>query len=70
MNSIDINGKAFAVKGELPNGFFYLEGPRGGDVHFAKPAEGVFFFYPAKGGLAVRDNGGLILSATREELAA
>ena len=34
MNTIDLAGKTYSIKGELPNGHFYLEGPRGGDAVF------------------------------------
>jgi hypothetical protein len=70
MQTIELAGKTYSIKGELTNGVFYLEGPRGGSVVFAKPAEDVFFFYPAKGGSAIHEANGLIASATREQLAA
>jgi len=70
MKTIEIAGRKYNVKGELTNGVFYLEGPRGGNVVFAKPAEDVFFFYPAKGGAAIHEKSGLISFATREQLAA
>jgi hypothetical protein len=69
MNSIELKGKKFTIKGELPNGVFYLEGPKGGDVHFAKPAADVYMFFKATGGAAIYENG-LIVTATREQLAA
>lgn len=69
MTTIEVAGKEYTIKGELPNGVFYLEGPRGGDVHFAKPAGGVYMFFKATGGAAIY-NKGLIVTATREHLAA
>jgi hypothetical protein len=69
MNSIELKGKTYTIKGELPNGVFYLEGPKGGDVHFAKPAADVYMFFRATGGAAIYENG-LIVTATREQLAA
>jgi hypothetical protein len=70
MKTIEIAGRKYNVKGELTNGVFYLEGPRGGSVVFAKPAEDVFFFYKATGGAAIHEKNGLIAFATREQLAA
>ena len=70
MKTIDINGKQFAVQGEFKNGNFHLAGPRGGSDVFAKPTEAGYFFYKATGGPAIKDQRGLIISATREQLAA
>lgn len=71
MKSIDVAGKTYKVEGELPNGVFYLSGPRGGSVLFAKPAaENLYFFHKALGGSAIHEKSGLIASATRAELAA
>lgn len=69
MNTIDLKGKSYTIKGELPNGAFYLEGPRGGDVHFAQPAGNVYMFFRATGGAAIYENG-VPATATREQLAA
>ena len=69
MNTINLKGKTYTIKGELPNGVFYLEGPKGGDVHFAKPAADVYMFFRAAGGAAIYENG-LIVTAAREQLAA
>ena len=69
--TIEIAGRNYSIKGELPNGAFYLEGPRGGSVVFAKPiAENLYSFYKATGGTAINEKSGLIRTATREELAA
>lgn len=74
--SIEVAGRKYAIKGELPNGVFYLEGPRGGSVLFAKPVfdqlsgANVYFFHKALGGSAIHEAGGRIAAATREELAA
>ena len=70
--TLNIKGQKLTVKGELPNGVFYLEGPRGGSVHFAKPAgDNLYVFSPARvGASALLDERGLIITATREELAA
>lgn len=71
MKTIEIAGQTLTVKGELKNGAFYLEGPRGGNVVFAKPiAENLYSFYKATGGTALNEKSGLIKTATREELAA
>jgi hypothetical protein len=71
MKSIEVAGRKYTIKGELPNGVFYLEGPRGGSVLFAKPAaENLYFFHKAIGGSSIHEKSGLIASATREELAA
>jgi len=70
MNTIDVAGKTYTIKGELPNGVFYLEGPKGGDVHFAKPAAGVYMFFRATGGACIKDRAGFAVTATREQLAA
>jgi len=71
MATLNIAGQKLTVKGELPNGFFYLEGPRGGSIHFAKPMDNVFVFCPAKPGAApLTDERGLFITATREQLAA
>jgi hypothetical protein len=76
MKSIDIAGKTYTVQGELPNGVFYLDGPRGGSVLFAKPVfdqlsgANVYFFHKALGGSAIHEKSGLIASATRDQLAA
>jgi hypothetical protein len=70
MNTIDLAGKTYTIKGELPNGHFYLEGPRGGDAVFAKPAQGVYVFSKARGGAVVYNNAGVLVTATREQLAA
>lgn len=68
--SIEIKGQNFTVKGEFKNGNFHLEGPRGGNVLFAKPTEAGYMFYKATGGTALKDGNGLIITATREQLAA
>jgi hypothetical protein len=65
--SINVAGKTYTIKGELPNGVFYLEGPRGGDVHFAKPAGDVYMFFKATGGAAIYHNG-MPVTATRADL--
>lgn len=66
-----VAGKEYAVKGELPNGVFYLEGPRGGSVLFAKPlVDDLYAFSKAAGGRSLRDGRGLLITATRDELAA
>ena len=72
MATLNIKGQKLTVKGELPNGVFYLEGPRGGSVHFAKPAgDNLYVFSPARAGAsALLDDKGFIITATREELAA
>lgn len=71
MKSIDVAGRKYSIKGELTNGVFYLEGPRGGSVLFAKPiADNLYSFYKATGGTAINEKSGLIRTATREELAA
>lgn len=71
MNTIEIAGRKYNVKGELTNGVFYLEGPRGGSVVFAKPiADNLYSFYKATGGTALNEKSGLIKTATREQLAA
>jgi len=71
--TIEIAGKTYNVKGELPNGAFYLEGPRGGNAVFAKPAsngDNLYFFYKATGGPSIQERNGFAASATREQLAA
>ena len=71
MNTIDIKGTTYTIKGELPNGAFYLEGPRGGSVIFAKPvAENLYTFNPAKASGSLKDHNGFAITATREQLAA
>lgn len=71
MKTIEIAGRKYNVKGELTNGVFYLEGPRGGSVVFAKPiADNLYSFYKATGGNALNEKTGLIKTATRAELAA
>lgn len=72
MATLTIKGQKLTVKGELPNGAFYLEGPRGGNVHFAKPiADNLYVFNTGGlGASSLRDERGLIITATREELAA
>jgi len=71
MKTIEIAGRNYSIKGELPNGAFYLEGPRGGSVIFAKPAgANLYFFHKALGGSAIHEANGLISFATREDLAA
>lgn len=70
MKSIELNDKAYAVKGEFKNGTFHLEGPRGGNVVFAKPTEVGYMFFKSTGGRAITDKAGLIITATREQLAA
>jgi len=70
MNTIDLAGKTYSIKGELPNGHFYLEGPRGGDAVFAKPAQGVYVFSKARGGSVIHSHDGVMVIATREQLAA
>lgn len=67
--TISLNNTTYTVKGELPNGAFYLEGPRGGNAHLAKPANGVYVFTSIKGGAAIYE-AGVLRTATREELAA
>jgi hypothetical protein len=68
--TLNINGQKLTVKGELPNGVFYLEGPRGGSVHFAKPlVDDLFTVSPSRvGSSALRDVRGLLITITREEL--
>jgi len=68
--SIEIKGRKYNVAGEFKNGNFHLEGPRGGSVLFAKPTEVGYFFYKATGGAALTDARGLVITATREQLAA
>jgi len=68
--TIELKGIKFNVAGEFKNGNFHLEGPRGGNVVFAKPTEVGYLFYKATGGPALTDQRGLIITATREELAA
>jgi hypothetical protein len=72
MKSIELKGKQYTVKGELPNGVFYLEGPKGGSVHFAKPlVDDLFTVSPARvGASSLRDDKGLLITLTREQLAA
>ncbi len=77
MKTIELAGKTYTVQGELPNGAFYLDGPRGGSVLFAKPVfdqlsgANVYFFHKALGGgSAIHEANGLIASATRDQLAA
>lgn len=76
MKTIEIAGQAYSIKGELKNGAFYLEGPRGGNVVFAKPVfdqlsgANVYFFYKSTGGSAIHEKSGLIASASFEDLAA
>lgn len=69
MNTIELNRKSYTIKGELPNGVFYLEGPKGGDAHFAKPAGEVYVFTSVKGGAAIHQDG-VLVTATRAQLAA
>jgi hypothetical protein len=70
--TLNIKGQKLTVKGELPNGVFYLEGPKGGSVHFAKPlVDNLFTVSPARvGASSLRDEKGLLITLTREELAA
>lgn len=70
MPTLNIAGQKLTVKGELPNGAFYLEGPRGGSAHFAKAIEpNVYVFSAARpGATSIRDARGLLITATREEL--
>jgi len=73
MKTIEIAGRKYNVQGELSNGAFYLEGPRGGNAVFAKPASdgsNRYFFYKATGGPSIQERNGFAASATREELAA
>jgi len=72
MNTFTLNGQRLTVKGELPNGVFYLEGPKGGSVHFAKPlVDNLFTVSPARpGASSLRDDKGLLITLTREELSA
>ena len=73
MKSIEIAGRNYSIKGELKNGAFYLEGPRGGSVVFAKPAtdsSDLYFFHKATGGPSIQERNGFAASATREQLAA
>lgn len=69
MTTIQLANKTYTVAGELPNGVFYLEGPRGGDVHFAKPAGDVYMFFKAAGGAAIYHNG-IPVTATHQDLTA
>jgi len=68
--TLTINNQKLTVKGELPNGVFYLEGPRGGSVHFAKPfVDDLYTVSPARVNAgALRDYRGLLITITREEL--
>lgn len=68
--TLKINGQTLTVKGELPNGVFYLEGPRGGSVHFAKPlVDDLFTISPVRvGSSALNNDKGLLITLTREEL--
>jgi len=71
--AIEIAGKTYNVKGELTNGAFYLEGPRGGSAVFAKPASDGsdnYFFYKATGGPSIQERNGFAARATRAQLAA
>ena len=68
--TIEIAEVSYKVAGEFKNGNFHLEGPRGGNVVFAKPTEVGYMFYKATGGAALKDKRGLIVTATREQLAA
>jgi len=71
MKTIELAGRTYSIKGELPNGAFYLEGPRGGSVVFAKPiAENLYSFNPAKASGSIKDRNGFAITATREQLAA
>lgn len=73
MKTIEIAGKKLTVKGELKNGFFYLEGARGGNAVFAKPAtdgSDLYFFFKATGGPSIQERTGFAASATRAQLAA
>lgn len=73
MKTIEIAGKTLTVKGELSNGAFYLEGPRGGSAVFAKPASDgsdLYFFYKATGGPSIQERNGFASKATRAQLAA
>ena len=67
--TIELAGKTYSIKGELPNGAFYLEGPRGGDAVFAKATNGAYVFSKAKGGAVIHD-AGVLVTATRAQLAA
>lgn len=60
--------KSYRVEGELPNGAFYLVGPRGG-VSFAKPLRrtGNAYVIEDMRGNALHCNGELVL-VTREQL--
>jgi len=70
MKSIEIAGRQYTIKGELPNGAFYLEGPRDGSVLFAKPiADSRYAFHPVKNGGYLKDLRGFPVTATSEEFA-
>lgn len=69
--TIELAGRTYSIKGELPNGAFYLEGPRGGSIVFAKPiADNLYTFNPAKACGSLKDARGFAITATREQLAA
>lgn len=73
MKTIEIADMKLIVKGELKNGFFYLEGARGGNAIFAKPAsngDDLYFFYKAAGGPSIKGRDGFAVSVTRAQLAA
>lgn len=68
--TFDIKGQKLTVKGELPNGRFYLEGPRGGSVHFAQSLTDDLYTIRAgrPGACALVDDGGILITLTRKEL--
>ena len=69
MSTMTLNRKSYTVKGELPNGAFYLEGIRGGAV-IAKPSlAGLYTFHELKGGAVVHEDG-RIVTARAEEIGA
>lgn len=71
MNTVKVLHTTLRVAGEYTNGNFHLEGPKGGNVHFAKPlGNGAYAVYAGTNRTPIFQDNGLLLTLTREELAA
>lgn len=69
MKSIDIAGRKYLVKGELPSGGFRLEDPQTAAPLFAKKSLGAYVFSRIQGGVPLKA-AGFVLTATRSDLVA